>query len=54
MEGVDFNETFTPIAKFSTIWCIVTLGAAIDLEMHHMDVKMAFLNPKLEEVIYMD
>ena len=54
VEGVDFNETFAPVAKFSTIRCVVTLGAAMDLEMHQMDVKTAFLNPKLEEVIYMD
>ena len=54
VEGVDFNETFAPVAKFSTIRCIVAIGAAMDLEMHQMDVKTAFLNPKLEEVIYMD
>ena len=51
---MDFNETFAPVAKFSTIRCIVAIGAAMDLEMHQMDVKTAFLNPKLEEVIYMD
>lgn len=54
VEGVDFNETFVLVAKFSTIRCIVTLGAAMDWEMYQMDVKTAFLNPNLEEVIYMD
>lgn len=54
VEGVDFNETFAPVAKFNTIRCVVSIGAAMDLEMHNMDVKTAFLNPKLEEVIYMD
>ena len=33
-EGVDFNKTFAPIAKFSTIRCIVAIGVAMDLEMH--------------------
>ena len=54
VEGVDFNETFAPVAKFSTIRCILALGAAMDLEMHQMDVKTAFLNGELEKDIYMD
>ena len=52
--GVDFNETFAPVVKFTTIWCILALGTALDLEMHQMDVKTAFLNGDLEEDIYMD
>ena len=54
VEGVDFLETFAPVAKFNTIWCILALGAALDLEIHQMDVKTAFLNGELEEDIYMD
>ena len=54
VQGVDFNETFAPVAKFTTIRCIVALGAALDLEMHQMDVKTAFLNGDLEEDIYME
>lgn len=52
--GVDFNETFAPVAKFTTIRTIVAIGASIDLEMHQMDVKTAFLNGELEEDIYME
>ena len=45
--GVDFNE-------FITIRCILTLGAAMDWEIHQIDVKTTFLNGILEVEIYMD
>lgn len=54
VEGIDFHETFAPVAKFTTIRCMVALGAALDLVIHQMDVKTAFLNPFLKEDIYMD
>ena len=53
VEGVDFLETFAPVAKFNTIRCILALGAALDLEIHQMNVKTAFLNGESEEDIYM-
>ena len=52
--GVDFIETFAPMARFSTIWCILALGVVMDLEMHQMDMKTVFLNGDVEEDIYMD
>src|SRR5665213_3071401 len=54
VEGVDFDETFAPVAKFVTMRCMMAVGAAMDLEMHQMDVKMAFLNGGLEVEIYME
>ncbi len=50
--GVNYNETFTPIAKFVSICYILTLAAIEDMEILQMDVQTAFLNGDLEEEIY--
>lgn len=53
VEGVDFTETFAPVAKFSSIRAILAIAAALDLDVQQMDVKTAFLNGDLDEEIYM-
>lgn len=50
--GVDFNEIFAPMAKFTTISTVFAIRATMDLEMHQIDVKIAFFNRELEEGIY--
>jgi hypothetical protein len=52
--GVDYNETFAPIAKFTSIRCILTLAAFEDMEIHQMDVKTTFFNGELQKEIYME
>ena len=54
VEGVDFGETFAPVAKFNTIRVILAIEATMGLEIHQMDVKTVFLNDKLDVVIYME
>ncbi len=52
--GVDYIETFAPIAKFTSIRCILALVALEDMEVHQMEVKIAILNGELEEEMYME
>lgn len=52
-EGVDFTETYAPVARLQTIRILLALGNKFDLEIEHMDVKTAFLNGDLEEDVYM-
>jgi hypothetical protein len=53
-EGVDFTETFAPVARMPSLRALLAIAAAQDLEIHQMDVKTAFLNGDLEEDIYME
>ncbi|WVZ98064.1 hypothetical protein U9M48_043546 [Paspalum notatum var. saurae] len=52
-KGIDFVETFSSVAKFTSIRIISVLTAYYDLELYQIDVKTAFLNDHLEEEIYM-
>jgi len=54
VEGLDFNKTFAPVAKFSSFCTILALAAKHNLEFHQMDIKAAYLNGVLEEEIYME
>jgi Reverse transcriptase (RNA-dependent DNA polymerase) len=51
--GVDYEETFAPVAKFTSIRILLSLSAQHGLELQQMDVKTAFLNGEHDEEIYM-
>jgi len=53
IKGLDFNETFAPVAKFTIIRCILAMTAANGWELHQMDVKTAFLSGDLDDEVYM-
>ncbi|KAK9913446.1 hypothetical protein M0R45_037262 [Rubus argutus] len=48
-EGIDFNETFSPVSTKDAFRIIMALVAYFNMELHQMDVKTAFLNGDLEE-----
>jgi hypothetical protein len=52
-EGIDYNETFSRVSCKNFFRIIMALVAHCDLELHQMDVKMAFLNGDLEKKFYM-
>jgi Reverse transcriptase (RNA-dependent DNA polymerase) len=52
--GIDFQETFSPVAKLNTIRIILSLAANLDWPLHQLDVKNVFLHSDLKEEIYMD
>jgi len=54
IEGIDCEETFSPVVRFASIRLLLALVAHLDLESFQMDVKTVFLNGNLEEEIYMD
>ena len=42
-EGIDYKETFSPMVRFPSIRLILVVTAHLDLELHQMDVNIAFL-----------
>ena len=53
-EGEDFIDTYSPVARLTTIRVLLSLAASHGLLVHQMDVKTAFLNGELDEKIYME
>jgi hypothetical protein len=53
VEGLDYDETFAPVVKFTSIHTLLAIAAHLDLEIHQVDIKTAFLNGKLDEEIYL-
>ena len=49
--GVDYSDTYSPVAKFVSIRIILALSVQLGLIIHTMDVDTAFLNANLEENI---
>ena len=52
--GLDYDETFSPVARFESLRLLLALAALEDWEVHQLDIKSAFLNGVLNEEIYME
>jgi hypothetical protein len=53
-EGEDFSDTYSHVARMTTIRVLLSLAASYGLLVHQMDLKTTFLNGELDEEIYMD
>jgi hypothetical protein len=50
--GIDFTEVFAPVARLESVRVLLAVAAHEGWEVHHMDVKSAFLNGDLQEEVY--
>ena len=53
-EGIDYEETFTPISRYTSIRSVPTLAIVMKWKIHQMDAKTAFLNGVVEEEVYVE
>ena len=53
-EGIDYEETFAPVARYTSIRVIMALAAEIGWKLHQMDMKTTFLNGVVEEEVYVE
>ena len=51
-EGIDYDETFAPVARLESIRLFLAYAAFKDFKVFQMDVKSAFLNGKLSKEVY--
>jgi histone deacetylase 1/2 len=52
-EGIDFNETFSPVVKHATIQIVLSLVVSYNWQIKQIDIKNTFLHGALEEEVYM-
>ena len=53
-EGIDYEDTFFPVARYTTIKFSISLASVLGWKLHQMDVKNAFLNGEVEEEVYIE
>jgi hypothetical protein len=53
-EGIDYEETFATVARYTSIRMIIALASSMGWRLHQMDVKKTFLNGEIEEEVYIE
>lgn len=53
VKGIDYDETYSPVARYSSIRFLLAMAVKYDLAIHQMDAVTAFLQGELSEEIYM-
>ncbi|BFG37724.1 hypothetical protein CerSpe_239980 [Prunus speciosa] len=54
VEGLDFDETFAPVARLESVRLLLSIACHLRFKLHQMDVKSAFLNGVLQEEVYVE
>jgi hypothetical protein len=54
VEGLDFDETFAPVARLEAIRILLAYACSRNIKLYQMDVKSAFLNGKISELVYVE
>jgi hypothetical protein len=52
VEGIEFGETFAPVARFEAIRILLAFAASKGFKLYQMDMKSAFLNGVIQEKVY--
>ena len=53
-EGIDYDETFSSVARYTSIRTTIVIASAMGWKLHQMDVKLTFLNGIIEEEVYIE
>ena len=54
VEGVDFDESFAPVARLVSIQILLSIACIMNFKLYQMDVKNAFLNGLLKEEVFFE
>ncbi|RQW15590.1 hypothetical protein EHS17_15985, partial [Rhodobacteraceae bacterium CH30] len=53
-EGIDYEETYAPVARLEAIRMLLAYASIMDFKLYQMDVKSAFLNGLIQEEVYVE
>ena len=52
--GVDYSDTFSPVAKLTSVRVFISLVVSYDWDLHQLDIKNVFLHEELQEEVYIE